>query len=107
MKLPIIALLMVSVILVSGCTQQQDIIDRDKVRAETACILFCKQALDKGSLEEGPCISDDFLEDWVCDVAHSPRQAVDEKPENQCPSFGKTANRFVEVDPNCNLIRSL
>lgn len=103
MKLPIIALLIASVILVSGCTQS---IDRDKIRAETACILFCKQALAKGPLNEGPCISDDFLENWVCDVAHSPRQPVDDDPANQCPAFGKTAHRFVEVDPNCNLIRS-
>lgn len=63
------------------------------------------------NLAPGPCLSDLFesqwnVPDWVCDVAHSPRQPVDNLPQNQCTAYreGK-AHHFVEVDENCNVIR--
>ena len=56
-------------------------------------------------MTNGPCLSNEIVEDWVCDVAHSPRQAVDDLPENQCPAYGDKASHFVEVDPDCNFIR--
>jgi hypothetical protein len=44
----------------------------------------------------------------VCDVAHSPRQEVDNNPHNQCQSYliGQ-AHHFVEVTPECRLIRAV
>ncbi len=58
-------------------------------------------------LENGPCLSNALIPDWVCDLVHEPRTAVDNLPENQCPNFaaGK-AHHFVEVDGNCNFIKS-
>ncbi len=45
---------------------------------------------------------------WVCDVAHSPREDVDNLPENQCREFGEgKANHFVEVNPNCEFIKAV
>ena len=42
----------------------------------------------------------------VCDVAHSPREAVDDLPENQCADFREgRAHHFVEVTPDCRFIR--
>ncbi len=73
------------------------------------CITLCQDALAAGkNLAKGPCLSDgmSFEPDWVCDVAHYPRQPIDDQPENQCADFrsGK-ANHFVEVNENCNLIK--
>ncbi|MBI4360719.1 hypothetical protein HY572_03020 [Candidatus Micrarchaeota archaeon] len=97
-------------------------------RAQDLCVSFCQTAqyvyqnygTAEYDLTKGPCLSamgptppryDDFkgqwnpqFKDWVCDVAHDPRQPVDDLPENQCPEFGVSANHFVEVDENCNVI---
>lgn len=70
--------------------------------------------LDKQSaLEEwnkGPCLlgKNKMPAGWVCDVAHSPREAVDNDPANQCAEYreGK-AHHFVEVDVDCKLIRAV
>src|SRR5437588_5732304 len=36
----------------------------------------------------GPCISNGKeISGWVVDVAHRPRQAVDDLPENQCSAY--------------------
>lgn len=67
---------------------------------------LCRQKLSLGEdLTVGPCLGI-MAPDWVGDVAHNPRQAVDNLPENQCPEFreGK-AHHFVEVDPACNFIK--
>ena len=95
----------------SGCTGN----DREisvKEKAKEACIRECINRLDlEMNLSNGPCLSDEdfnwMIEDWVCDVAHSPRQQVDNDPANQCPEFGKTASHFVEVDPECNFIKEV
>lgn len=57
----------------------------------------------------GPCIAEQLekLPDWSVDVAHNPRQPVDNQSANQCQAYrqGKT-HHFVELDPNGNLIRT-
>lgn len=57
------------------------------------------------SFEEGPCIAENLMTDWVADIAHKPRQPVDDQPENQCQSYrqGK-ARHFVELDPEGNIL---
>jgi hypothetical protein len=43
----------------------------------------------------------------VCDVAHEPREAADNLPANQCASYiNGSANRFIEVTPECIFIRT-
>jgi hypothetical protein len=95
-----------SVVLISGCIQQSDL-PEDPIVAK--CVMLCKaQSMD---LSDGPCLTDggvDFYDDWVCDVAHSPRQDVDNLPENQCQEFRNgEAHHFVEVDLSCEFIRKL
>ena len=92
----------------SLCTQSttQDV----RQQAVSSCLKICKEA--NISLENGPCLSDSNSEwditDWVCDVAHSPRQTVDNLLENQCSAYRDgQAHHFVEVDPDCNFIRSV
>jgi len=53
---------------------------------------------------KGPCLGT-IASDWVLDIAHNPRQAIDEKSENQCADFKEgRAHHFIELDPQGNLI---
>jgi hypothetical protein len=78
------------------------------------------QALDKAQvayhevmvtgqdLSPGPCISESLpgLSDWVADIAHNPRQDVDDDPQNQCQRYRDgDAHHFVELTPSGRLIR--
>jgi hypothetical protein len=103
-------MLIISLVLVSGCTGQvRDDAESVKKSAIDACVNICKYFKDK-DISNGPCIGDPMSEnpDWVCDVAHSPRQDVDNLPENQCLTYRENkASHFVEVDTNCNLIRAI
>jgi hypothetical protein len=82
----------------------------DVEKAKNICIQKCKQALAAGqNLNNGPCLLNPIneLPDWVCDVAHWPREAIDNLAENQCSAFREgIAKHFVEVTPNCEFIRS-
>ncbi|MEM4268106.1 MAG: hypothetical protein QXK37_04735 [Candidatus Woesearchaeota archaeon] len=70
------------------------------------CIEECRARVAKGeNLEYGPCLSNRIDDDWVCDIAHDPRQEIDNMKENQCDEYGKNAHHFVEVDTNCDVIR--
>jgi len=58
-------------------------------------------------LSAGPCLTNEAIPDWVADIAHNPRQEVDDLPENQCSAYREgTMHHFVELDPNGNLIRA-
>ena len=58
-------------------------------------------------LSNGPCLSNKVVPDWVADIAHNPRQAIDDLPENQCSAYRDgTARHFVELDPEGNLIKA-
>ena len=67
---------------------------------------FKLKAQTPEDVRDGPCLSNDLMPGWVADLAHKPRLAVDDLPENQCSSFleGK-AEHFVELDPQGNVIR--
>ncbi len=57
-------------------------------------------------LSNGPCLSNALMPGWVADIAHNPRQEVDNLPENQCSNFLEgQAQHFVELDLEGNLIR--
>ena len=96
------------IILLSGC-QRDEIQAGVEGRAIMECQRLCNDLLAGGEdLGEGPCIGDaDFsVAGWVCDVAHNPREDVDNQPENQCSAFRSgDRSHFVEVDPNCTYIK--
>jgi len=103
-KMKLIFLFLIVVIILSGCVQTVQTTDKD--RAITACVDLCKSS--KENLSNGPCLSNEIIPNWVCDVAHSPRQAVDNLAENQCSAYREgLAKHFVEVDTNCNLITAV
>jgi hypothetical protein len=91
-----------------GCGGSSGASDADKDKAIAAAkFLYAGQA--KRDLSSGPCLSEglDGLSDWVVDIAHDPRQPVDDQPANQCQSFrdGET-HHFVELTPDGRLIRA-
>jgi hypothetical protein len=80
--------------------------DKDKAVAAAKFIYAGKAKQD---LRAGPCIAETIpgLSDWAVDIAHDPRQPVDDQPANQCQSFrnGET-HHFVELTPQGQLIRA-
>ena len=61
----------------------------------------------EADLSAGPCLSNSVITDWVADIAHNPRTAIDDQPANQCSAYRDgTAHHFVELDPEGNLIRA-
>lgn len=105
----IFALLIVLVLVIIGVVGYYYYMNwKETETAKGACIKACFEAKnEERNLNDGPCLSNRIIDNWVCDVAHNPRQPIDDVTENQCIEYGKTAFHFVEVDPNCNFIRAL
>ncbi len=105
-------LTLVALIILSGCIKPSTT-DNTII---TQCISLCQDALKEGKdISNGPCLSDNstdwMVENWVCDVAHSPRTAVDNQRENQCNEWLEGYNKgyapkFVEVSPTCEFIKT-
>lgn len=109
----VLTILLLAFFFIYGCKEEVpygggEVRERtDAERATELCIAECKTRLDAGEdFSKGPCLSNSIIEDWVCDVAHKPRQAVDNEPENQCSAFrAREAYHFVELDTNCDVIK--
>lgn len=88
-----------------GCIQQTTVSVEQQATEE--CESLCLIDSWENGWENGKCLSNEIIEDWVCDVAHSPRQPVDDLPENQCSAFreGK-ARHFVELNTECEVIKT-
>ncbi len=71
----------------------------------TALDVYRREA--KGmDLSSGPCLTNDLIFGWVVDIVHSPRQDLDNLPENQCPAYLEgRAKHFVELDQSGNVVR--
>ena len=82
----------------------------DKQRVIDAAQQVYQQAKAQGTdFSNGPCIAEQLpnLPDWSVDVAHTPRQSIDDQPANQCRNYRQgTTHHFVELDPNGKLIRA-
>ncbi len=109
-------LLAVLLLLAGGCTKQelkkalssknnQKPDEQELQNAIRLCKAICSEY--SGSKEKGPCLSNNLLPGWVCDIAHNPRKEIDNLPENQCSAFRNgLASHFVELDAYCNFIRA-
>jgi hypothetical protein len=106
-RLPLIALL--ATVLLAGCGGGSSA-PSDQDRAVDEAMKAYEQAKAGGKdLGDGPCIAEQLpgLADWVADIAHDPRQPVDDQPANQCQRFREgEAHHFVELDPSGRLIRA-
>ncbi|MFH1235947.1 MAG: hypothetical protein V1685_03345 [Parcubacteria group bacterium] len=115
-----------SIIALSGCTKPVTNTAADIVNATTgvgavplkqqaekdlatakAKELWRALSLSGEDLSSGPCLTNEAVPGWVADIAHNPRQSVDNLPENQCSAFRDgTATHFVELDEGGNLIQA-
>lgn len=86
-------------------TNEVDANEFMKQKAINLCVKKCQEY--SGDLSSGPCLDGDIVNNWACDVAHNPRQEVDNKVENQCESYRDgTSSYFVEITSDCELIRT-
>lgn len=87
--------------------QAQTFVDKETAIKE-AQVLFQQKKIDGEDMSKGPCLSNEIVTDWVADVAHNPRESIDDDPKNQCSAYleGK-AHHFVELDPDGRLIRAM
>jgi hypothetical protein len=104
----IAAVLATITLVVLGCGDGDSASQEDKDKA-IAAAKFIYAGKAKEDLSSGPCLSQSIpgLSDWAVDIAHDPREAVDDQPANQCQSFrdGDT-HHFVELTPDGRLIRA-
>jgi hypothetical protein len=105
-----VALALVALFFMVGCSATEDA-EEEGVKA--TAITAAKAAYEKARLEgrdlsNGPCIADPLpVPNWVADIAHDPRQPVDDEPANQCSTYRSGENEhFVELDPEGNVIRA-
>lgn len=106
MRTNIILILTLTLIifLIVGCAKQ----DSNSNILVGECEQACQNALAKvRNLSQGPCLLDPMSNpEWVCDIAHNPRGAVDNLLENQCTAFhNQSAKHFIELNSECELIR--
>jgi hypothetical protein len=102
--------LLVAVLLSAGCGGSSAPSNADRTAAINAAGAVYGNAKSNGvDFRQGPCLAEKLpgLPDWVVDVAHNPRQPVDDQAQNQCSAFRSgRAHHFVELDPAGNLIRA-
>ena len=69
---------------------------------------FYRQKKARGEdMSNGPCLTESLMPGWVVDIVHSPRQPIDDLPENQCQTFReRRVKHFIELDINGNLVRT-
>lgn len=98
-------------VLAAGCDRDSDEpSDDERQRAIDAALeVYASEAAAGADFSAGPCIADE-LEDvpgWSADIAHDPRQEIDNQAENQCAAYrdGQTEH-FVELTPEGDLIRA-
>ena len=107
-----ITLLIVALALAAstGCIVGDDVSEEERDRAIQAAMEVYEEVADSGrDLSNGPCIADelDDVPGWSVDIAHDPREDVDNDPANQCQAYrdGQTSH-FVELTPEGELIRA-
>jgi len=121
MRKTILIILPLILIIVTGCKQQiQNTSDaitglgaaEQKLQADkdiaviNARTIFRQAQINGQDLSNGPCLSNNLMPDWVLDIAHDPRQSVDNLPENQCSAFREgEAHHFIEMDESGKIIK--
>jgi len=97
----------IAAFLLFGCAEQAPSLpDQPSFSIAQKCVQACEDRYRAGAdLSQGPCLGM-IADDYVCDVAHSPRELSDNLPQNQCAEFREgRAHHFVEVTPECRMIR--
>lgn len=102
-----LVLLLLGVVFFLGCVGGKSSPEEQKDEAIERCVEICNSKKKQMNLSDGPCLSNGVTASWVCDVAHEPRKEVDNKEENKCSDYVEEKKiHFVEVTPDCKLIRA-
>ncbi|OGD86649.1 hypothetical protein A2164_01025 [Candidatus Curtissbacteria bacterium RBG_13_35_7] len=89
----------------SAIITQEDWIKEDIL--QKANMLYGQKKNEGLNFSSGPCLGK-IADDWVLDIAHDPRQPVDDEAQNQCQDFRNgNVQHFVELDEKGNLIQIL
>jgi hypothetical protein len=116
-KVLTIAILTVITFGLAGCGQGPGIEERELTPEELrsqkeqaiqlASQLFQSKEEEGMDFSNGPCLAEEIIEDWSADIVHLPRNAEDNKPENQCQYYrkGKT-HHFIELSLDGDLVRA-
>lgn len=66
-----------------------------------------RPSLSATDLARGPCLAEEVAPGWCVDIAHDPRESIDEEAANQCRSYLEgRVDHFVELAPNGDFIRA-
>ena len=68
--------------------------------------IFDKKTAEGLLMDKSPCLSNELANGWVLDIAHDPREPIDNLPENQCLDFREgRAKHFIELSPKGKVIQ--
>ncbi len=73
-----------------------------KEEAIEKCISLCQEVRKFDRMDsEGPCLDDNIVPNWGCDVVHTPRVAlIDDANRNRCHGH----KHLVEISFSCELV---
>ena len=86
--------------------QESQVNGSDQMAIAAAKLVYDHAKASGLDLTTGPCLSESAETGWVVDIAHLPREPIDDLPENQCAAYisGKIKH-FVELDADGAVIR--
>ena len=77
----------------------QEVLTQQNLIKKAKDIYSLQKSVGK-DLSSGPCLGK-IEDDWVLDIAHNPRESVDNLAENQCSEYNEgKVKHFVELDLN-------
>lgn len=71
------------------------------------CMNVCNKAVAIGTiLKDGPCLSEEIVKGWACDVSNKPKiRIIDNNKKNQCQNYYKNiVPHQVVVSTKCEFI---
>jgi hypothetical protein len=97
------ASLLVLLLVLAACGGEPS--ESEKDAAVAAARQAYDEAVEQGvDMSNGPCLGV-IMDNWVADVAHDPREDIDDEPANQCEAYRSgDADHFVELDADGNVI---
>lgn len=105
-----LALFLTALLMLTSCIVGDSVSEEEKAQAiRAATEVFAREQARGMDFSAGPCIAErlEALPDWSVDIAHDPRQDIDDRAENQCQAYrdGRT-HHFVELDPTGRVIKA-
>ncbi len=72
------------------------------------CVIQCNLAGENLiDLSPGPCVAEQIVTGWACDIVHSPPDPVDDIADNQCAQYPELVPNIIEVTPECRFVQAL